>query len=169
MPIHPASLETEKLLQDCKIQRTRGSGPGGQHRNKVETAIVVTHLPTGITGQASERRSQHQNQLLAIHRLRLNLAVGYRTPEADVAKVPSQLWVSRLRARKISVSSEHDDFPAILAEALDVLAINSFEAAAAANSLACSSSQLIKLLAKEPSALEWVNRQRVEQGKSRYR
>ena len=54
--IHPAQYPVQRLLAECEINRTRGSGPGGQHRNKVETAIVVVHLPTGLRGEASERR-----------------------------------------------------------------------------------------------------------------
>ncbi|MCY2992774.1 MAG: peptide chain release factor-like protein [Planctomycetota bacterium] len=53
--IHPAALAIDQLLRECQIVRTRRSGPGGQHRNKVETAVVITHLPSGVKGEASER------------------------------------------------------------------------------------------------------------------
>ena len=101
---HPTLLSEELLLRSCDIQRTRGSGPGGQHRNKVETAIVITHQPTGVTGQASERRSQHKNREVAIQRLRLNLALQVRTA-VTADDPPSELWQSRVRSRKINVSS----------------------------------------------------------------
>ena len=42
-PPHPCDLQLEDLLARCQVTRTRGSGPGGQHRNKVETAIVIKH------------------------------------------------------------------------------------------------------------------------------
>ena len=76
--VHPASLDIETLISDCEIRRQRRSGPGGQHRNKVETAIFIKHLPTGIEAGATERRSQEQNRLRAIGRLRLKLAVEHR-------------------------------------------------------------------------------------------
>ena len=99
---HPAQLPPEMLLKDCQVTRTRGSGPGGQHRNKVETAIVVEHLPSGLRGEASERRSQDQNRRQAIHRLRIKLAIGERRSSGDE---PSGVWRQRIKAGRISVGS----------------------------------------------------------------
>src|SRR5262245_3474953 len=55
--LHPAQLPIDELLPACSFQRTRRSGPGGQHRNKVETAVIVEHKPTGVRAEANERRS----------------------------------------------------------------------------------------------------------------
>lgn len=158
---HPAQLPIDQLLADCQVQRTRGSGPGGQHRNKVETAVVVTHLPTGVRGEASERRSQEQNRQQAIHRLRLKLAVQLRsTPQEQ----PSELWQQRVSGRRISVSGTHEDFPALLAEALDMLVAKQLQVPPAAEQLNLSTSQLIKLLKVEPGVLTEVNRWRQSAG-----
>ncbi|MCA9017347.1 MAG: peptide chain release factor-like protein, partial [Planctomycetaceae bacterium] len=78
--IHPACLDQERLLKDCKIQYVRRSGPGGQHRNKVETGVVIKHLPTNLIGEASETRQQARNRQVAVFRLRVNLAMEYRLP-----------------------------------------------------------------------------------------
>ncbi|MFQ5748458.1 MAG: peptide chain release factor family protein, partial [Planctomycetota bacterium] len=78
--MHPARLPVEELLREVRVERTRASGPGGQHRNRVATAIRLTHLPTGVQAQASERRSQNENRLQAIQRLRLRLALEVREP-----------------------------------------------------------------------------------------
>ena len=118
---HPTELPVEELLAQCSFERTRRQGPGGQHRNKTETAVVVTHVPTGVRGEASERRSQAQNRAVAIHRLRVRLAVEVR--DADRA-VPSALWAARSGGGRLAVSDSHADFPSLLAEALDVLARN---------------------------------------------
>ena len=63
----------EQLLADCQVETRRGSGPGGQHRNKVESAVRLAHEPTGIVVTASERRSQARNRELALERLRERL------------------------------------------------------------------------------------------------
>jgi len=55
--------------KDVQFEAMRASGPGGQHVNRTESAIRVTHLPTGLQAVASEERSQHQNRKLALARL----------------------------------------------------------------------------------------------------
>jgi len=51
---HPAATTRTKLMEACELRKTRASGPGGQHRNKVETAIELVHLPSGISAAAAE-------------------------------------------------------------------------------------------------------------------
>jgi protein subunit release factor A len=64
----------EKLLAECDVTTFRASGPGGQHRNKRESAVRLKHRPTGIVVVATERRSQHQNRAVALERLAIRLA-----------------------------------------------------------------------------------------------
>lgn len=55
--------------KEIKIEKMRSSGPGGQHANKTESAVRVTHLPTGLSAVAQEERSQYCNKKLAMARL----------------------------------------------------------------------------------------------------
>jgi hypothetical protein len=156
---HPASVEPAQLLRECDVKRTRRSGPGGQNRNKVETAVVLRHRLSGIEAEASERRSQAENLNAALFRLRVRLALAIRSPREPSA-APSSTWQARCRGGRMSISAEHDDFPAILAEALDSLEAHAMDVKAAAEALGCSPSQLTKLLKAEPRALAQVNAHR---------
>jgi hypothetical protein len=55
--------------KDCRWDYYRGSGPGGQHRNKTESAVRCTHIASGAVGQAEDDRSQHKNKPLAFGRM----------------------------------------------------------------------------------------------------
>lgn len=65
--------DRESLERDSDIDYFIASGPGGQHRNKVETGVRLVHRPTGITVTATERRSQRANREAAFERLRARL------------------------------------------------------------------------------------------------
>ncbi len=74
------AMEDDALRGDCDIHIYKSSGPGGQHRNKVSSAVRLKHRPTGITAQGDESRSQHENRQIALRRLRMNLACRRRCP-----------------------------------------------------------------------------------------
>ncbi len=82
--IRPPSASETIRESDLKFEACRASGPGGQHVNKTNSAIRVTHLPTGLVAQAQEERSQQRNKALAVARLTLLLAA--KTQEAGDAK-----------------------------------------------------------------------------------
>jgi len=65
--------DSDILKQQVVIETYRSRGPGGQRKNKTETAVRLKHLPSGITVVATEHRSQVQNRNLAFQRLRERL------------------------------------------------------------------------------------------------
>lgn len=166
---HPACLDDTALLQACHWGRGRASGPGGQHRNKVETLVWITHLPTGIEAHAGERRSAEENKREAIFRLRLALATEYRSapPKGDAwGDARSSLWKSRVsKEGAIACNPSHTDFPSMLAEALDNLAASGMDERKAALRLSCTPSQLVKLIKEHTPAWVAVNRVRAELGR----
>jgi hypothetical protein len=159
--MHPAALPPDDLLGDCDESRTRRGGPGGQHRNKVETAVVLVHRPTGIVAGASERRSQVENRAAAVRRLRVRLALEHRTaPAAE----PSALWRSRAHGGRLAVATDHDDYPALVAEALDRLEAAGGRVAPVATLLGVSTSQLVGLFRQVPAAWTTLNDTRRRHG-----
>ncbi|TCI90736.1 peptide chain release factor H [Tenacibaculum sp. M341] len=74
------SQVTESTIneRDIQFQAIRSSGPGGQHVNKVSSAVRAKHLPTGEQVLVSDSRSQHQNKKIAVQRLKEKVAVYNR-------------------------------------------------------------------------------------------
>lgn len=68
------ALPEEQLLAECEVDVFVAGGPGGQHRNKTESGVRLTHSPTELSVTATERRSQGQNKRIALERLREGLA-----------------------------------------------------------------------------------------------
>ncbi len=109
-----------------------------------------------------------ENKREAIWRLRLALAVQVRCAVLN-GDARSDLWKSRCPTSRggpgrISVSPTHDDYPAVLAEALDVLWGCGLEPKPAAARLCCTASQLVKLLKDHPPAFVLLNTHRAAHG-----
>jgi ribosome-associated protein len=91
-----ASLEKEVVMSFV-----RAGGPGGQHRNKVESGVRLFHPPSGITVTATERRSQHQNRELAFERLAEKLERrNHRPAPRKKTRKPRSADRKRLEAKK---------------------------------------------------------------------
>jgi protein subunit release factor B len=92
----------EILKKQVVIETYRSRGPGGQRKNKVETAVRIKHLPSGITVVATEHRSQSENRRLAFERLRDRL-IKLNRPRRR--RIPTSLpWTAvekRMEGKKI--------------------------------------------------------------------
>ncbi len=83
--------DDDQLLAECRVETFAAGGPGGQHQNRTESAVRLTHGPTGIQVVAREERSQHRNRRKALERLREALVEHNRVPEErKETKVPAR-------------------------------------------------------------------------------
>lgn len=91
----PEPEETQLVIPDRDIdwQATRGSGPGGQHRNKTASTVIACHRPSGLQVRVDGGRSQHQNRAAALALLRARL---FEAAEAE-------RWQARAAERKRQV------------------------------------------------------------------
>lgn len=147
-----------RLLAECEVDFHRVSGPGGQHRNKVETAVRITHRPSGLTVTGTERRSQHENKARALDRLREALAVYTRAPLPTPLAWPAGVQIQGGRLR---VNPKNPAYYLVLGLALDALHAAATRPQDAAALLGVSTTSLVRFLADHPKG--WAEAQRMRQ------
>lgn len=102
-------LEKSTLLdKDIQYQAMRSSGAGGQHVNKVSSAIRATHIPTGIAAVAMDSRSQHQNKKLAKERLMQKVEASFldRIKQECENQWMNQMQVERGNPKRVFVGTD---------------------------------------------------------------
>lgn len=156
---HPATLDLEALMRDCRLTQTRRGGPGGQHRNKTSTAIVVEHLPTGIRGEAGERRSQVENRSVATKRLRENLAIQVRCKlsEGEAFEAEEILRNKYSVGSRMAISSKNWDYPGVVALILNDIEQRQGSVKEVAEQWSTSASQIVRILKQLPAAFLAAN------------
>jgi ribosome-associated protein len=101
--------DPERLEQEVVVETYRSRGPGGQRKNKTETAVRLTHLPSGIVVIATEHRSQTQNRKLAFERLRERFLRLHRRKKRRIptqvsrAAIERRIEAKKTRSRKKSL------------------------------------------------------------------
>ena len=171
------ALGDAELLAQCRFDRFRVSGPGGQHRNRRDTAVRLVHTPSGVSAQASERRSQAQNRQTALARLRRAIALELRRPVSlDAYHPPPALQRILPSARQRTGASQrtgprqrvgpsarqrigprHPDFWAGAQHLLDLFDAQDASLADTAAAIGCSTNQLAKTIAADPHLLQQAN------------
>ncbi len=86
----PYATDREVLEREVVIEVFRASGPGGQHVNRTESALRITHLPSGVVVIAQDSPSQHRNREIAFERLVERLVRLNHVPKKRVATKPTR-------------------------------------------------------------------------------
>jgi peptide chain release factor 2 len=113
-PLVAGEVELELDEGDVRVDTYRASGAGGQHVNKTDSAVRVTHVPTGIVAQSQNERSQTQNKATAMQILRSRLlAEEERRREAELAAERGEQkaaeWGSQIRSYTLHPSTRVKD------------------------------------------------------------
>ncbi|KAG9457115.1 hypothetical protein H6P81_001623 [Aristolochia fimbriata] len=165
-------LSDEQLMGQCEMDTFKASGPGGQHRNKRESAVRLKHIPTGVIAQATEDRSQHKNRASALARMRTMLALKVRN-ELDLESYTPPLELLQILPRKSTIR-EADVGPQIgpnnpkfalgMQALLDLMVAVNGSVSDAAKLLGLSTGALSRLILSDDSLRREVNELRESKG-----
>jgi len=161
------NLTDEALSAQCRWEAFRARGPGGQHRDKTNSAVRVTHLPTGISATGGESRSPRENRIHALKRLRLKLAIEIREPIDRRTFAPPAWFVEARhlpkgalpdRAPTLKITPRHHAFFEAVGLVLDVIAEMRGDVRASAAMLGVSTSSLKRFIEQDGQVLAAVKR-----------
>lgn len=150
----------DALIAQCTVDRYRASGPGGQHRNKTESAVRLRHRDTGVSAIGEDSRSQAENKLHAVRRLRAAIALERREPVELEGYVPSPRLAALVRGGTPPLGAKTrltGEYLVAIAELLDVLVAGGLEIAATAQRLGLTTGALSKLLLHDDQVARTVN------------
>ena len=165
-------LDDQALRAQCDVHIYKSSGPGGQHRNKVSSAVRFRHRPTGVTAHSDESRSQHDNRRIAMRQLRMKLACHCRRPLPPHAELPPLvadcLFTPRGRQagtlKRLAVGRKDHRFWPVAAFLLDLPDAHEGSLGDAAASVGVSTANLAKLLKSDRHLLAAAQRIRNDHG-----
>ena len=160
MRAHYLLAADDALIAQCDVDRYRASGPGGQHRNKTESAVRLRHKPSGVTAIGEDSRSQAENKVHAVRRLRAAIALEVREPVALEHWQPSPRLAALVAGGTAPLGArtrQTGEYWAAIGELLDVLVAGGLEIGATAQRLGITTGALSKLLVHDDHVLRAVN------------
>lgn len=154
-------LGDQELIAQCAVDHYRASGPGGQKRNKTSSATRLRHEPTGLTGAASDDRSQHVNKVRALRRLRESIALSVRTPmDVEDERCCPLLRACVGRDGRLQCGQRDARYHAVVCELLDLLLACECSVGDGADWIGVSTANFVKFIEHDPKLWDCVNRMR---------
>jgi len=150
----------DALIAQCEVDRYRASGPGGQHRNKTESAVRLRHKLSGVSAIGEDSRSQSENKLHAVRRLRSAIALELREPVSLDPYVPSRRLAALVSGGTAPLGAKTrltGEYWAAIGELLDLLVSGGLEIAATAQRLGITTGALSKMLLHDDQVARAVN------------
>ncbi len=150
----------DALIAQCEVDRYRASGPGGQHRNKTESAVRLRHRLTGVTAIGEDSRSQSENKLHAVRRLRAAIALEVREPVRLDGYAPSSRLAAFVAAGTAPLGAKTrltGEYWTSIGELLDLIVANNLEIGTSAQLLGITTGALSKLLLHDEQVARTVN------------
>jgi hypothetical protein len=161
------ALSDSELLAQCAVDTYRASGPGGQKRNKTSSAVRLRHLPSGLRVIAEESRSQAENRMRALRRLRQALYLQVRDPwhPGDLALEKKEVFSqARDLNGRLHLGRKDPRFWPVVGLILDVLQAVEARVSDAAGFLGLSTANLVSFLQMDPKVWQQVNQLRTRFG-----
>jgi len=151
------------LLAECNVDTYRASGPGGQKRNKTESAVRLRHRPSGLIVIAEESRSQPENKTRALRRLRKAMALRLRRP-VEPEGVPAEVQACIDKGGRLDVGQRDARYLPAVATALDLFVAYRGSVADTARRLGLTTGNLSSFLTSDDDVFVEANRLRATFG-----
>jgi len=155
-------LTDPQLLAECDVDTYRGPGPGGQKRNKTDSAVRLRHKPTGLIVVAGESRSQAENKTRAVKRLREALALRIRHEVTDAT--PNAIRACIDKSGRLSVGRRDARHLPAAGAMLDLLAAHEGSVGNVAKRLGLTTGNVSKFLTGDEDMMTEANRIRAAFG-----
>lgn len=163
------NLSDDMLLRQCEVDTYRASGPGGQKRNKTNSAVRIRHLASQLLVIAEESRSQHENKAKALRRLRKAFYLKLREPlevgteDGWLASHPGILPALDKQGR-LYVGAKNPAFLPAVAALLDMLELCQARVSDVSKALGASTASVVGFMKQDDKVWEALNHIRQKYG-----
>jgi hypothetical protein len=154
-------LDEKLFIRQCRVETYAASGPGGQKRNRTYSAVRITHFETDISAIAEESRSQTENKLKALKRVKIAIALNIRKDQtSSLFKMPDEIADIFRIDRPLQINRKNPLYPLFCATVLDSIYLAQGSISSASKILNTTTGKLNKVLSRDKDFFCAANRLR---------